>query len=174
MKTVMLVLVTAFCATLNAATVDLISSGGGVFDYGLMLTPGESVTFGATDQITFSGASDVTGASANGSLASFFESCGTTSSSACFDNVLHAPEIISNGGGGAPLTLGTFSLFSTATTTGLINFSVQTDTGIITGQVTGPVAATTTATPEPNTLGMIALAGIAFSFVGLYRRKRLS
>ncbi len=54
MKTVMLVLVTAFCATLNAATVDLISSGSGVFDYGLMLTSGESVTFGATDQITFS------------------------------------------------------------------------------------------------------------------------
>jgi hypothetical protein len=46
-----------------ASSITLTSSGGGVYDYGLTLVPGESVGFAPGNTITLSGLSGVTGAS---------------------------------------------------------------------------------------------------------------
>src|SRR6516162_6917530 len=46
-----------------ASSISLVSSGGGVYDYGLTLAPGESVNFAQNATITLSGLSGVTGAS---------------------------------------------------------------------------------------------------------------
>jgi hypothetical protein len=65
----------------DAATITLISSGGGVYNYGLTLNPFESLSFDAEDRITLSGLSGITSTDAEYNL----DTCGFTETTACFD-----------------------------------------------------------------------------------------
>ena len=115
------------CAvSLDAATIDLISSGGGTYRYGI--TAADRETFNLpSGQATFSGMSGVTGQSVGDLLAGFlpvipvfYTAFGVTSTTACFSST---DEFLANGTGGVS-TIGSLIITSTVLTTGLINYSV--------------------------------------------------
>jgi hypothetical protein len=87
-----------------AESITLISSGGGVYDYGLTLGPGESVDFAQNVTITLSDLSRVTGASVSGPELSH---CFTVSSFTPSSVVYAAPFGCASAGGDIGSTQGT-------------------------------------------------------------------
>jgi hypothetical protein len=152
--------------------INLISSGGGTYTYGISTTSG--FTFFGTDTITLSGLSGVTGDTVTSVLFSplGFTAAGTTSSTAAMA-LTGAGESVFSGGSS---NVGNFNVTSTVLTTGTINWTIAgpdtfnppIGTYDITGTTTGPVAAVTS-TPEPTSLLLLGsgLAGLAY-----WRRKR--
>jgi len=99
-----------------AATITLISSSGGVYDYGVTLGADENVFFSPNQTITLSGLSDVTGASIP--PADFFGTCfivGAINPS----SVVYAQTLVENCGimgVGVPRTVGTLVVDSSVLT----------------------------------------------------------
>jgi hypothetical protein len=147
-----------------ASSITLQSSGGGLYDYGLTVGPGETVSFFTASTITLSGLSGVTGALTSGNLSNCF-----TLSSFSQASVAYAARGCSfTNEGGTPDTIGTLSVGSSVLTLGSINFSMQTDNeGTVSGVTQGPVVGLGAGlVPEPSSLmllgtGLLGLVGIA-------------
>jgi hypothetical protein len=148
-----------------ASSITLTSSSGGVYNYGLMLEPFETVNFNPNATITLSGLSGVTGGSSSSSLGGFTVSS-VTPSSVVFENT-------TGGGfgfvqGSLPGTTGTLVVDSSVLTLGTIDFSMQTaNEGTVSGMTEGPVGAATV--PEPS--GLVLLGTTLLGLVGLALRK---
>jgi hypothetical protein len=142
--------------TVRADGIVLISSGGGVYDYGVEVT-GTFLAFFQNQTVTISGLSGVTGASVDTFLAeSGFTVESFTSSSVTF---------IQSGFGAVNFPNGTFGdliVDSTVLTLGTVNWSAQTATaGTINGTVEGPVGSVSA--PEPSSVALLLL-GIGLMF----------
>jgi hypothetical protein len=165
MRTLTLLAVLGSAVSLHAGTIGLVSNGGGTYSYEIVAANGEA--FGkAGGEVTFSGMSGVTGESVSSviMILNQYTTCGFTSTTACFQ----ADSVVQNGTGGVA-TQGNLDITSTILTTGLINYSLQTNLGTFTGQVLGPVAATAPV-PEPGSLTLLALGGFGIAFIRRYRR----
>ena len=165
---VLAVLGTASTAWCDSFSLSLVSSGGGIFDYGITVPANTGVTFDINQTITLTGLSGVTSASVSGFLgfASGFAVSSFTSTSVTLVDTAF-PFGVTNPNPVA-VTLGDFLVDSTAPL-GTVNWSGQTSVGTFSGTVGGPVA-----TPEPETLSLL-LAGMAAlgSLCWSSRRKRL-
>ncbi len=144
-----------------AASITLQSSGGGVYDYALMLGPNEDITFFRNDEITLSGLSGVTSASLGGSLSAFTVDS-ITSTSVTFAQTTLFESGFENGKDEAA-SFGVIIINSSVLTLGAADYAI-TASGGFTGTVEGPVA---TPVPEPSTWAL-ALLG----FAGLCAAKR--
>jgi hypothetical protein len=118
-----------------ATTPTLTSSSSGIYDYGLVVDA-SGVTFDQHQTITLSGLSGVTGASVSGDL-SF---AGFSVSSFTSDSVVFAQGVFGSSGFAGPSTFGTFVIDSSVLTTGTVAYSMETDSGTLSGTVDGPVA----------------------------------
>jgi hypothetical protein len=149
--------------TVRADGIVLISSGGGVYDYGFDVTSG-LLSFFQNQTVTVSGLSGVTGASVDTSFAdNGFTVESFTSSSVTF---------IQSGFGAVNFPNGTFGdliVDSTVLTLGTVNWSAQTATaGTISGTVEGPVGSVSA--PEPSSVALLLLGtGLVFAM-----RKRMA
>jgi hypothetical protein len=162
-----LALVAAVLGTPSKAWCDpiltLISSGGGVYDYGVTLQPNDNVSFPpfGSWQISFTGLSGVTGASATNTFSMFVPSF--TSDSVTFSTKVG--PILTNPLQ-TPVTLGDLIIDSTAPL-GSVNWNLVDFEGNLSGTVSGPVGV-----PEPGSLSML-LPGIAgFGLLGILARRR--
>jgi hypothetical protein len=133
-----------------------------VCTYGLVLPIGESVQFTNGQQITFSGLSGVT---CESTILAGFTNCAFTTT-ACFAETGFGQSIFGNDSASPSFTFPNIVITSSVLTTGLVNYSMQTGLGTITGQVVGPVAAPA---PEPATY---ALSGCGLALVGLVKLRR--
>jgi PEP-CTERM motif len=143
----------------SAAVITFTSSSGGVYDYGMLVSSGESVTFHAGDSIVLSGLSGVTGASVSAvMLASGFTASFTSTSATFTEMTGFATDFVGLG------TYQSLVVDSSVLTTGTVNYNIQNNT--FTGTVDGPVAAV----PEPSTWAMMILGFLGIGYVA-YRRK---
>src|SRR5262249_33949892 len=138
-----------------ASSMTLISSGGGIYDYGVTTGPGERAIFAHSATITLADLSGVTGASTAG-----FYSCFTVNSVIPSSVVYAQPQISGFCGQIGAQTTGTFIVDSSVLTLGTVDFGMQTTGGTVSGTTQGPVAA---AVPEPASLVLLgtSLLGLA-------------
>jgi len=136
----------------RASTITLISSSAGVYDYGMTINVGETVSLDFGDTITLSDLSGVTGASVILSPGSLPFTVGAlTSNSVVFDAVAGATF---DNASIAPITVGTLVVDSSVLTTGTVDFAMETaNEGTVAGSTTGP-----TAVPEPSVLILLGTA----------------
>jgi len=123
------------------AIITLESHTGGTYDYDLAVTT-QAIAIQNGQDIVLSGLAGVTSAAVSSSLAS--ACAGLTVSSVASESVTLANE------GGQCFFLGsygTLELVSSVTTDGVVDFSIQTPGGFITGTTDGPVSSV----PEPAT-----------------------
>jgi hypothetical protein len=148
--------------TVRADGIVLISSGGGVYDYGVEVT-GTFLAFFQNQTVTISGLSGVTGASVDTFLAeSGFTVESFTSSSVTFiQSVFGAANLFTG-------TSGDFIVDSTVLTLGTVNWSAQTVGVTLNGTVEGPVASVSAS--EPSSVALLLL-GIGLMFA---MRKRIA
>jgi hypothetical protein len=145
-------------------TVELTSSGGGVYDYTFVGVDGIDTRFLNGQTITLSGLSGVTGASVSGEAAMFFSSSSFTSTSAVFTQTCCGTA----GFGDVPID--GFEVSSSVLTTGAVAYTMVTENpGILAGTVEGPVAA---AAPEPSTWAMMLLGFAGLGYVGTRKMRR--
>ena len=144
-----------------ATAITLISSGSGVYDYGLTVTGPGTIRINQNQTITISGLSGVTDASVSDLLSGFgFTLSSFDSTSAVFAETGQRQLQLGHS------TVGTLVVESSVLTTGTVDFSIESVGGTITGTTQGPVAA---AVPEPASL---VLFGTALATFGLTRRRR--
>jgi hypothetical protein len=149
-----------------AATLELTSSSGGVYDYAINLPSFTNFSDGPI--ITLSGLSGVTGASAAGPFAglnAIFFSVSLTSTSVVLTQ--HADGATFDAPTGLSPAL---EITSSVLSSGAVDYAIDTgNQGTITGTVEGPVASPV---PEPSTWAML-LAGFAgLGFAGYRRAKQ--
>ena len=143
-----LVLLLAGSQLCPASTITLTSSSGGIYDYVVTITPGETLSLQFGDTITLSGLSGVTGASTIFNPALCFVSVSTfTSSSVVFEE---DNGCVADNGTAFPIAAtGTLVVDSSVLTTGPVNFAMETgNEGTVTGSTIGPVSTV----PEPPSL----------------------
>ena len=161
----MVVAVSAPNAHADSFSLSLVSSGGGIYDYGITVPGFSAAIFDANQTITLTGLSGVTGASVSGVLFDGDFRASFTSTSVTFDQTngfaLLNPVSV-------PFTFGVFLVDSTAPL-GTVNWSGQAASGTFSGTVGGPVAGV--ATPEPSSVALMLL-GVGLVFVMRKRNSR--
>ena len=166
LRTALLLAVASLSA--SAASIELLSSGGDSYLYGLQLDVGESLTFNFGDYVRFSGLSRVTKAATT----FFRNSCFSPSvagadvtytqeqfASCSYANLLFAAEI--------------FDIRSSSTRTGPIEYTVQVRGTTLTGTLTGPIADgpdDPSQAPEPATFAVVAVSLLGTLSKSLWRR----
>jgi PEP-CTERM motif len=133
----------AACAPAHADSIVLTYSSGGEYDYGIEVD-GSSLTLDLNQKINLTGLAGVNNVIGDPTFSIIF-----TSNSVVLNTN-------SNDSFSGPATYGLFSVFSSSTTLGTINYSLETSAGTITGTVQGPVALTTSPVPEPSSLLLLA------------------
>jgi hypothetical protein len=137
--------------TARADGVVLSSSGGGVYDYGYLLSNEATVTFDENQTIIISGLSGVTGASVTGDLSGFMVE-NFASDSVTF--VSEIEQAFSNFSG-TPFAFGDLIVNSTVLNLGTVDWSAQTTGGTLNGTAQGPSAPVTA--PEPTSVSLMLL-----------------
>jgi hypothetical protein len=144
-------------------TIELTSSGGGVYDYTFVGVDGIETRFLNGQTITLSGLSGVTGASVSGEAVMFF-SASFTSTSAVFTLTCCGSS------GFGDVSVDGFEVSSSVLTTGPVDYTMVTDNpGILAGTIEGPVAASA---PEPSTWAMMLLGFAGLGYVGTRKMSR--
>jgi len=170
------VLVAALLGTASTAWCDpfsltLISSGGGVYGYGITLPANSSVTFLQGQTIALTGMSLVTGASVGSAILNAgFTVQSSTSSSVTFVQTLPAGSSFSTSGSSTPFTFVELFVDSTAPL-GTVNWAGHTNLSDLSGTVGGPGPVAPTTIPEPGSLPML-LARIAALGLVVFARRR--
>ena len=148
-------LASAALAKADSFSITLISSGSGVYDYGITTL---SATFDQGETISFTGLSGVTGASTGSDLSSG----GWTVESFSSNVVTFVQSVFTTSGFSG--TFGDFIIDSKAPP-GTVDWSGTASGQLNSGTVSGPVSS---AVPEPSSLLLLAAGLSAF---GVMRRK---
>ncbi|MBI4908194.1 MAG: hypothetical protein HY820_31500 [Acidobacteria bacterium] len=172
-RSLMLTLLTfAGSATVEASSIVLVSTDliAGIthYHYALRLDAGEFNQFNQGAELQLTGMAGVTGSSMGGILPACFDANFSTASSARLVQLDATGCGISNPNV-TPSNIDDWTVRSSSTATGLVNYTIQAAQGPFTGQVQGPVA--DTGVPEPRTTGLIA-AALLLAF--RYRRSRVA
>ena len=140
----------------GGAIISLELQTGGTYDYELLVTT-QAIAVQPDQDIVLSGLSGVTNAAVSLSLASG-ASAGPTCTGLTLSTVTSTSVTLVNDGGQCFYlgTYGTLEVDSSMTTAGVVDFSIQTPGGFITGTTSGPVSSV----PEPAAWAM-SLAGVA-------------
>ena len=132
----------AFPAISPSASIVLMSSANGVYDYALQVV-NESITFNRGQAIILSGLTGVSAASSTGLLAQDFPFVSIMGSTVSFFVSPFFQTVTFNGGPPQPQFPFPFTgleIQSSAGSVGEIQFALDTSTGTITGTTLGPVA----------------------------------